>query len=523
MATAESRLVYVPGVGFMGQITHRAAPSVNDDAAPPRPYLGGLPPGGVNKIHNYALPLYSALPRPAKPPQPSSFKKPRTKSTNKEAREAFMQIWNGNFCADLCLKREGNALLFLEVSPVFDDADLPPNKYAGQTLVTMILVKIDGVATLMSNTKENNAEFAAAFPETALMDLSFRIMHLLLRSHGTCLMTACAEGAVAVHEAVTVLVTKFAHDVTVSMDIALFRCDLAINHDENPWMKGVCLTKVGEVLEAKGDFGNAVLVYLHAGETYFAQSPSMVADYAMMQECAALALKRDFQFEKSEETYIRALHFRRRASDVWDVNEDNTSKVLSNMLTMYAAWNFNGRELIQSADSQVYAIFRALLFHAGFQGSNRMSQHMMQTMDRNQTAFLKPLYRDDKRRALAALDTAVARPEKHHFYSALAACVPNGTTFHVTPGITRDKATVHEAAIQGARAELGCDNEMKEYYPCGYRSCSSNHRTPTNNMCCPCKSVSYCQKDCQRADWPEHKQVCPWNAKKKASKQTSLS
>ena len=519
MSTAESRLVYLPGVGFMGQITHRAA-APRDDDAPPRPYLGGLPPGGVDKIHNYALPLYSALPRPAKPPQP---KKPRfSKSTNKEAREAFMRMWDGNFCADLCLKRdEGSTLLVLEASPVFDDAD-PQNKYAGQTLATVMLgKKIDGVATLLSNTKENNAEFAAALPETALMDLSFRMVHLLLRSHGTCLMTACAEGAVAVHEAVMVLVTKYAGDVSLLMDIALFRCDLAINHDENPWMKGVCLTKVGEVLEAKGDFGNAALVYLHAGETYFAQSPIMVADYAMMQECAALALKRDFQFEKSEETYIRALHFRRRASDVWDVNEDSTSKVLSNMLTMYEAWNNNGRESIQSAGSQILAIFRALLFSAGFQGSNRMAQHIMQTMGRNQTAFLKPLYRNDKRRALAALDTAVARPEKHHFYSALAACVPNGTTFHVTPGSIRDKATVHEAAIQGAREELGCDNEVKEYYPCGYRSCLSNHRKPTSNMCCPCKSVSYCQKDCQRADWPEHKKVCPWNAKQTAKKKAS--
>lgn len=41
------------------------------------------------------------------------------------------------------------------------------------------------------------------------------------------------------------------------------------------------------------------------------------------------------------------------------------------------------------------------------------------------------------------------------------------------------------------------------------------HTCKKRTIClCPCKAIRYCNKECQKADWKNHKQVCTFNKKK---------
>ena len=68
-------------------------------------------------------------------------------------------------------------------------------------------------------------------------------------------------------------------------------------------------------------------------------------------------------------------------------------------------------------------------------------------------------------------------------------------------------------------APVGADVRLSRHQHAYLRDCKRCEKAPTGQQnfatCQRCKRVRYCCKECQRADWPEHKVVCgkrsaPW-------------
>jgi len=515
--------------------------------------LGGIPEGAVNKVSSLAEStdggaVYAALPRPPNLPSHLNFK---VRSANKDAKAAFQKLWDGNFHATWTLVNKtkftvhAEALLVADSNTSTTDGGGIKERFAGPLVLFEFVQRPEGILSLNYECTKKNAEFSAAFKETTKLDLSYRILYHFLRSHGTLLMThGTHDGAIRsthdsyslVNSACTMLEQTFKDDVETILDIAMLRCDLAINHNVSDSRIGLAQIKVGEVLEGMGEFSKAALLYLHTAETYFVPSSAKnMANHAACQTNAGLAYKRDNQLEKAEEAYICALHFQRRClsegggGGTWDLNHPETTSQLTNMLVLFDALHKeNARSSIEEPDATIFAVFCALLFTAGFQaGSGGLAHYLVMELGSDfAPTCLKREIRQSRGRAMKALVAATARPDKALFRSVLADCAPPNTRIYISGMGHRDSDQERLTDVQFARNLIGSgtDNNkvpVEPYYRCGYRPCSNAENGTGNLKNCPCRSKSYCQKSCQVADWAEHKKVCPWNAKRKEERKAA--
>ena len=253
-----------------------------------------------------------------------------------------------------------------------------------------------------------------------------------------------------------------------------------------------------------------------------------MSDHAQLQEFSALAYKRDNQLAKVEEGYIRAHHFQHRCTctvgGAWDLNEPRTTLLLTNMLVMIdALHNEKGRRSGDVSDGEVYPVFCALLFTAGFRASGGgVSYTLAQEFGRKYSGMLNDEIRNHRGKALAALIKATAHPEKTHFYSVLAKCVPPHTRIEVHWTFERDGAKERLDGIESAQDVFAKGNDILVLSRCSFSGCPSRDTVDAITLkTCPCKTKSYCQKSCQVDDWPEHKKVCSWNPKRKKERKAA--
>jgi len=82
------------------------------------------------------------------------------------------------------------------------------------------------------------------------------------------------------------------------------------------------------------------------------------------------------------------------------------------------------------SDGNVYPIFYALLFTADVLPSEE-SKRWILNIGSHCVKCLNPEIQNNRERAMSALILVVACPDKAHFYSVLANCVPPGTSFKI--------------------------------------------------------------------------------------------
>ena len=479
------------GIAAEGEVT--LWPSDRDQLE----YLGG---GTVNRISDDGSSLYAALPRPARLPAPPFNLK---KVKNKGALSAFLQLWNGKFHAEWTLNDTYQTVGII-CRPIADAS--VPDTFSGN-LITLILTPIDGRSALMREMTKLNEGFSALFKEENKTELGYRVFYHFLRAQGAVLMRHSPE---LLDQACAFAKQVCSKDVDLLLDIAILNCDLVINHQQNHMSIGRKQVGVAEALEGQGRFADAAVLYQHVGEKYYTESASLIT-HAMTQEYAALAFKRDGQLEKAEKMYVRALHFRRRsAGSNWNLNDMFMTNLLTNIVVLYMQLQRKKR-----GTGPIELIFYALLYVAGFQaGNGGYSEQMVKETGRDGVKFLKPEYRRQAK-AMEALVEATATPDISKFHLVVKGCKLDNLNISITVTTNMSDEERRRIDLEGAQDTIGLNTaRIEEIHRCGYRPCSSSHTNVSALKSCPCKTKSYCQKSCQVADWPVHKKVCPWQAKR---------
>ena len=118
---------------------------------------------------------------------------------------------------------------------------------------------------------------------------------------------------------------------------------------------------------------------------------------------------------------------------------------------------------------------------------------------------------------------SIASVEPSEMAAALSVCINPKINFdetlrRLTSGDVWDRRSTHHASL----AREAADGIAGGFEPAGSRSSISEHNVPcaTCNAVmevgdfkrCQCRTVLYCDEECQRAHWREHKKVCSWYA-----------
>lgn len=296
------------------------------------PYLGGLPTGAFNKVPDFGSAVYLNLRRPAKLPPPTV----NINKAKKDAKAAFLKLWNGSFRAKYRFTAHDQDL-YLLISLDGPETD----KYSGELLVirltTMQLGHLEPAVAW--GCIDQNPEFSASFKEKAKEELAHRCLYRFLRSHWTIFArnnSTRSSGSTypVVDRAGAFLWGDSANDPKLRLDVAICHCDVVINHPQSDGKSqkessGIRLSRVGEALEGTGEFEKAAMLYRYAAD-FCITSDLDIEQHALLLSNSALAYKRDGQLEKAEEASICALHaLQRGVGSNWDLNTPSMTTVLS--------------------------------------------------------------------------------------------------------------------------------------------------------------------------------------------------
>jgi MYND finger len=272
-------------------------------------------------------------------------------------------------------------------------------------------------------------------------------------------------------------------------------------------------------LEAKGRFLEAARVYhdvsnglsdgrLSNGDGFCNQTNA--------KSFAGLAYKRAGNFDEAEKLYVSALwsdvNHRCAPPKTWDVNEKYTYALLTNIMQlMYASMAEHGGQ-VTAMDFCTFP-YVGLLFAAGF------SSDQLHFLEHGPTALtqLKAQASSPKKKALRSLRALGESTKVEDFRAKLHSYLkPNArgqnSKIQLTFNGTYDRKDNAKMDKRAARDQVA--SSLTAGY--NYRNeCSCNNPTCTGThdmeklLCCPCKKVLYCCKECQVAHWKAHKTVCP--------------
>ena len=278
-------------------------------------------------------------------------------------------------------------------------------------------------------------------------------------------------------------------------------------------------SKVGEALEALGEFDKAARLYLDASKM------DINLEHATgFIEYAGLAYKRDGDLEKAEKHYLHALHLRQRQAEggKLDLTEGGTMCLLNNTIILFESMCLRKGSRAGMVEDEFYFVFLGLLSIAGFRAKSDCVDAF-----NSYASCIIPIIREDirsnPRKALDILSVAAMKPEKAYFYSVLIRCIPPGISLDVQVFGTGDKDKRRRTAIGNAQEYVtssGAPTVDAEILFCGFPGCTCKKAgNSTEMMMCPCKSISYCGKSCQVSHWHEHKKFCRVRAKRIKAKQ----
>jgi hypothetical protein len=466
-------------------------------------YLGGAPTRPKYLIDN--LCRSATL-----PPQ-------RFKIKNKEAKRAFLRIYNGDFIARWSSSQDSFDL-WVEST----DSNAPP-ELQGVLIHTKLYGTMEGMGL---SSGDGGSMFSNVIRMEDKQILASRASHHFLRQHA---------GSRLPTELFVLVCTALAQELVhlnrqeEAQELSVLLID-GLSTLEVSEVTRFYVGKMGESLQAIDKFVESAKVYerlIQAGEE--GRGPADPGQGAILWVNAALAYRRANMYDMAEEYHLRAFqelfeesHNKQLPCRLDD--ETHVGFIIRNLIMLYAHKRQSQPERMTSqgpgsAEALTEPVLLGLLYQVGYKDPDP-SMTMMIDSGSQALHGLKGKFKT-KRAAYKSLYHAFTRPTLAEYRSYLKSCLAFGLLAIGSIGGPSIAANGKSEAFKHA---FGDPNEIKGFLGCsgcGKMQCADI--SSGRFMKCPCACVYYCEKKCQRSHWPQHKLMCSYYQKTKKKKSTSMS
>ncbi|CAB9496323.1 expressed unknown protein [Seminavis robusta] len=380
-----------------------------------------------------------------------------------------------------------------------------------------------------------SSPFVSFLPSAQRDALYSRMLHLFLRSHGAFLDFTLLDNWIGDLKAGFVNDGRWKE----ALDVAMILADVSLTHSECT-QKGFALEQAAQLLRTTKSYANASLVVQDFINFFWDDSLMPLSVAYQNVACAAKAAR---NFQEAEDFHVKALNVGFAAHGnkfPWSEGAGTGKpRLLNGVLQLYTDW----LELdTGSFDLSAVVALVALLAVAEATGIKKKDRYFEDLFAEISAAAwgcsaqkardsLMPQYRS-KSAAQRALTEAVSEPcSGQKFRSSVTKCL-------VLPKIPFFVDNDYMNSLKVLQRKQDFKKRMKEASRSFVARKVSTATTPESSMkpcfsdecgamCskndlkfCPCMTVGYCGKDCQIQDWKRHKNGCPWQAQKKASKKS---
>jgi hypothetical protein len=478
-------------------------------------YLGGAPTRPKYFVPN--LCRSATLP-------PQAFK-----IKNKEAKRAFLRIYNGDFMARWSSSQDSFHLCV-------ESTDSHARPELKGVLMETTLKKTMGRVTFVGG--GSSSMFSDAIRMEDKHTLALRANHHFLRQHAgsrlstelfvlTC--TSLATYMVGNEEAPRIGGETPGIEEVQKLSVLLIDVlsTLEVTKDTN-----LHVGKMGESLEAIDKFVEAAKVYerlIQAGEE--GRGPGQ-GQGATLWVNAALAYKRANRFDMAEEYYLRAFqalfeesHNNRLRLD----DETHVGFIMSNLIMLYEHRRISQPERRmtsqgpRNAEALTTPVLLGLLCQVGYEDPHPYSTTMIEEWGSTALQVFKD-HLKTKRAAHDALYHAFTRPTLAEYRSYLRSCLAIGPGQEIAFDFTGGPSVpVNDYKSETFNQAFGDPSERAiKFVKCsGCRKMECDDISGGRFKKCPCACVYYCDQKCQRSDWTQHKLTCSHHQKTKKKKSTS--
>ena len=437
---------------------------------------------------------------------------------NKDVRDTYERMMDGDFTVDWKEKSESLHLHFsassgpLRSEVVLSEMHIMPNlllaAYAGITCPPGPPgTKFQEGLTVGINSEGSFKKFLA---EEEQYKMAYRLTHIFLSRYASCLKIVDPK-EVWQHFIEHYIEHKKWKD-GYDAQIMLASLVMAENDTNSVTSKYVACIRAGESLEAMGKYQDAGSVYYEASK-YFEPGPDF--NKVNLVHNAGLAYKRKMQYELAEKYYVEALHYQSHVSksaDRWNYNHENCECIITSMIYNYQNWSAQDAGLDDDNKiNRAFLPFVCLLYVSGFADKATGSKSHDEVIYYGppiSPVILKPRYRKKKfsKEALfKALDTKNVEDFRSFMKDiTLPAC--ESITIEGQAYNGGNKQQLKEAA----RNQLLENSTLENASTIVQNLCVQCKKILPNMLQCPCKTVSYCGKECQVKHWRNgHKKLCP--------------
>ena len=194
-------------------------------------------------------------------------------------------------------------------------------------------------------------------------------------------------------------------------------------------------------------------------------------------------------------------------SSTFNPNKDSLSSAFKNLLLLYDTWGRTQRDALtgeqaMSTEWELEVPLSALLQYAGWNGDG-VALFVARGQQLQKINALQSEYCSKEKAAKRLLEALLASANIGTFREMLLETRNIAVTSRIIPN----------RALQAKEQRLVDKNiardTLKSKLLFDLSRCSFCSTVLPNPKTCPCKTVRYCNQDCQRAHWKDHKQTCP--------------
>ena len=292
-------------------------------------------------------------------------------------------------------------------------------------------------------------------------------------------------------------------EVELALDMAIVRADVLVALGMKYSTVSDRIGKMAECLEASGRHLDAAKVYLDLTHPIWENS-------ALMYCNAGLAFKYAHDFDQAEIAYIHS--WNRIAGPHSEPDDMGFGNIIHNILSLYYEYQTTRKREaeVSNEKEQLYPVLSTLMQVVGYDESKKKYHHSFSPQ-----MLLKPSLQN-RYNALCVIRNAASTPTINAFRHSILSSKKSNIDFvsFCGGGKTSDPDlhanNMRNESISGL-VTSGC---IRTCFTCKRVEISDEMKL----LSCPCKMVEYCDVECQKANWAEHKKQCAYHLKKLSEK-----